>query len=308
MNASAATIASMGAHRVSMDHSAMYLVHQSSFPFFEYASLNSTGMETLIEQLSKAKTDLEKMDANVATMYARRCKKDPKALLELMKVGGWLTAKEALEWGFVDELTELEDEEAPVMTAAMAADFTAFGIPLPQMPHTKQQDSFFQKMAQALSSVFRSLQQTQLTQQAQATQQAQTANQDEPSRQKQANLNQHPMDKAYKNICKFLACDSLTTKEGKVSLTEEQMENLECSMQANHDMIAELSLKVKAAEDENKRLTDNIKALEAKVASLPATGTTAVVDDKKTTEHEPDAFEAFVNAGQSARELFESLP
>lgn len=308
MNASAATIASMGAHRVSMDHSAMYLVHQSSFPFFEYASLNSTGMETLIEQLSKAKTDLEKMDANVATMYARRCKKDPKALLELMKVGGWLTAKEALEWGFVDELTELEDEEAPVMTAAMAADFTAFGIPLPQMPHTKQQDSFFQKMAQALSSVFRSLQQTQLTQQAQATQQAQTANQDEPSRQKQANLNQHSMDKAYKNICKFLSCDSLPSKEGKVSLTEEQMENLECSMQANHDMIAELSLKVKAAEDENKRLTDTIKALEAKVASLQATGTTAVVDDKKTTEHEPDAFESFVNAGQSARELFESLP
>lgn len=116
------------------------------------------------------------------------------------------------------------------------------------------------------------------------------------------------MDKAYKNICKFLSCDSLPSKEGKVSLTEEQMENLECSMQANHDMIAELSLKVKAAEDENKRLTDTIKALEAKVASLPATGTTAVVDDKKTTEHEPDAFESFVNAGQSARALFESLP
>lgn len=34
MNASAATIASMGAKRITMDHSAMYLVHQCSQSFF----------------------------------------------------------------------------------------------------------------------------------------------------------------------------------------------------------------------------------------------------------------------------------
>ena len=38
-----------------------------------------------------------------------------------------------LAWGFVDELTDFEDESAPVLTDALAADFTAHGIPLPKM-------------------------------------------------------------------------------------------------------------------------------------------------------------------------------
>ena len=49
------------------------------------------------------KSDLEKMDANVAQMYASKCQKSPEDLLALMKKGGWLTAKEALEWGFVQQ-------------------------------------------------------------------------------------------------------------------------------------------------------------------------------------------------------------
>lgn len=44
MNASAATIASMGAKHITMDKSAMYLVHQCALPFFEYGNLNATGM------------------------------------------------------------------------------------------------------------------------------------------------------------------------------------------------------------------------------------------------------------------------
>ena len=41
MNASAATIASLGAKHVSMDSSAMYLVHKCSMEFFQWASANS---------------------------------------------------------------------------------------------------------------------------------------------------------------------------------------------------------------------------------------------------------------------------
>ena len=52
MNASAATIASMGAKRITMDHSAMYLVHQCSQSFFEWGSLNATDMQHLIDSVS----------------------------------------------------------------------------------------------------------------------------------------------------------------------------------------------------------------------------------------------------------------
>ncbi len=41
MNASAATIASLGAKQISMDANAMYLVHKCSQTFFEGGSLNA---------------------------------------------------------------------------------------------------------------------------------------------------------------------------------------------------------------------------------------------------------------------------
>lgn len=102
------------------------------------------------------------------------------------------------------------------------------------------------------------------------------------------------MNIIFKNICKFLSCEHLASEDGKVSLTEAQLSDLESAMQANHDMIAELSIKVKNAEDENKKLTETNKSLdeanktlEAKVANLPAASTTAVVDDKNTRNMNP---------------------
>ena len=115
MNASAATIASLGAKHITMDASAMYLVHKCSVGFFEWGQLNSDGLQALIDNIEHQKADLDKLDANIAQMYATRCKKEPSELLDLMKAGGWLTAQEALAWGFVDELTDYEDEEAPVL-------------------------------------------------------------------------------------------------------------------------------------------------------------------------------------------------
>lgn len=97
MNASAATIASLGAKHVSIDSSAMYLVHKCSMEFFQWASANSDKLRSIIKEAEQMKDDLDKMDVNVAEMYASKCKHKPEELLALMKKGGWLTAKEALE-------------------------------------------------------------------------------------------------------------------------------------------------------------------------------------------------------------------
>lgn len=58
----------------------------------------------------------------------------------------------------------------------------------------------------------------------------------------------------------------------------------------------------------NKSLDEANKTLEAKVANLPAASTTAIVDDKKHEDHEPTAYEQFINAGETARKLYDSLP
>ena len=155
MNASAATIASLGAKHVSMDSSAMYLVHKCSMEFFQWASANSDKLRSIIKEAEQMKEDLDKMDANVAEMYAAKCKREPSQLLALMKKGGWLTAKEALDWGFVDEITDFEDDMAPVITDDLAADMSSAGIPMPE-GFSRVNPSTFNRFVVALTNFFKS--------------------------------------------------------------------------------------------------------------------------------------------------------
>ena len=163
LNASAATIASLGAAHISIDTGAMYLVHKCSMAFFEWGSLNSDQFATLIADCEKIKADLDKLDQNVARLYAARCKRKPEDLLALMKVGGWLSAKEALDWGFVDEITDLEDEPAPRLTDALASAMASEGMPIPNIPIADaDKESPFGKFLTALTSLFNSKPHTQM--------------------------------------------------------------------------------------------------------------------------------------------------
>lgn len=160
MNASAATIASLGAKHISIDANAMYLVHKCSQSFFEWGSLNADQFAQLIADCEQIKADLDKLDVNIASMYAKKCKKNSKDLLDLMKVGGWLSAQEALSWGFVDEITDLPDEAAPKLSDAVAAEMAAAGIPIPNVPlggnpEPGNGDSAIAKFIAALTAFFK---------------------------------------------------------------------------------------------------------------------------------------------------------
>lgn len=148
LNASAATVASLGARTITMDRSAMYLVHKCSNFVFAWQSMNADELDSYIADLTKNKADLDKIDDNIAAMYAARCRKDPKDLIELMKKGAWLNSKEALEWGFIDKITDYEEDQKPRVTASLADDFKAAGIPLPGK---------IEKESKGLSSIFTAL-------------------------------------------------------------------------------------------------------------------------------------------------------
>lgn len=157
LNASAATIASLGAAHISIDAGAMYLVHKCSMAFFEWGSLNADQFATLIADCEKVKADLDALDQNCARLYAARCKRKPEELLALMKTGGWLSAKEALDWGFVDEITDLADEPAPKLTDALASAMASEGMPIPNIPIADtDRDGIFAKFLTALTSLFNS--------------------------------------------------------------------------------------------------------------------------------------------------------
>jgi hypothetical protein len=83
MNASAATIVSMGANHVTMDASAMYLVHKCSAEFIQWASLNADQLKDQIAHLEQMKTDLEKMDVPSKSSVV------PGITCERMKASSW---------------------------------------------------------------------------------------------------------------------------------------------------------------------------------------------------------------------------
>lgn len=211
LNASAATIASLGAAHISMDAGAMYLVHKCSMAFFEWGSLNSDQFATLIADCEKIKADLDKLDLNVAQLYAARCKRKPEDLLALMKVGGWLSAKEALEWGFVDEITDLADEPAPKLTDALASAMASEGMPIPNIPLSEaDRDSIFWKFITALTSFFK------------------------PS----TNPITTAMNKTYTFLCAVLGISAIALTDNKASLTDEDLVKIDNALKEKDDVIA----------------------------------------------------------------------
>lgn len=129
-SASAATIAAMGAKKITIDADAMFLVHRCSSLVLEWSMMNAEQIDEFIAKLEKQKQDQSKIDIVVANLYARRCKKSQQDLLQLMKKDTWLTAHEALDWGFVDEITDDDEDKQPISDAT-AAEMSSAGIPLP---------------------------------------------------------------------------------------------------------------------------------------------------------------------------------
>lgn len=157
MNASAATIASMGAKHIAIESSAMYLVHKCSSDFFDWSTRNADELNSYIEELQKHKSDLDKIDSVIADLYARRCKKSAKDMLDLMKVGGWLTAQEAKAWGFVDEIIEDEAVSGQKISHAMAYEMKAAGIPMPKNIEFSDEDqkSIVDEIKSYIKSIFK---------------------------------------------------------------------------------------------------------------------------------------------------------
>lgn len=213
MNASAATIASLGAKHVSIDCNAMYLVHKCSAEFFKWNAMNADQLDSLIEECQQMKSDLEKLDANIASMYAGKCKKNAEELLALMKVGGWLNASEAQDWGFVDEITDSKEDSAPVLTDAVASAMASAGIPIPNIASDKEHP-----FMAFLKNLFKN----------------------------NALKYENKMGIKATNLCNALNISAIEAVDGKVSLTAEQVQSIDNLLNENNNTVTQLRNEIEA--------------------------------------------------------------
>ncbi len=314
MNASAATISSLGAQRISMDASALYLVHKCSMTVFEWASMNADQLQEYIDGLAKQKTNLEKMDSNVAAMYAARCRKPQADLMALMKTGGWLTAKEAHEWGFVDDITDYEEDIKPLMTEALASALATACIPIPAIPYAETaaegngseqpNEPLFARFMAAIASLFK------VAPHALAT------------------SDNHNSQKEMKHFTLVEAAlkvkDGFTANaEGQVLLTEEQLQTIEDALQAHETnatnmqtQVTDLQGQVSNLTTQNTDLTTKNTGLQAQVTTLteqvnalkgtPAAKSQSVVNAQhgEDENHSAEADDYLTNLS-AAKELYD---
>ena len=279
MNASAATIASLGAKHVSIDRNAMYLVHKCSQMVFRWDMMNADQLQQLIDECEKTKKDLDKIDLNIASAYASRCKKDKNALLELMKEGGWLNAQEALDWGFVDEITALPEDEKPRMTEDVVNFMASEGIPMPNLPDESVEQGVLSRLMEALSGLFRRENTNQIT---------------------------AKMKKTYVNVCKLLQCEWLESEDGKIVVTEDQVQFIEDHIASDGEQLASLQSTIA---DRDKEIADLKAQLEGRDRELealrrqPAEGTAQVIDNGGEGESAADYFSAVAEATEMLNKL-----
>lgn len=310
MNASAATIVSMGANHVTMDASAMYLVHKCSAEFIQWASLNADQLKDQIAHLEQMKTDLEKMDANVASLYAAKCKKPASELLDLMKVGGWLTAQEALAWGFVDEITDSKEDKAPVLTEATACAMASAGIPLPHMPIQPEQ-SEWSKFISSFMQFFSG----------RASELAQPKALSTPNQTVKDMKNLFPLI-----VAALALTDEAFAKdaEGNVTLNlnQSQLQTLEREMKGLHEDVTEANGRANGVQALNQEIStlkasaeakdQEIATLKARVEELgrqPGDTTHQVHNSAGADPQKPKSdVEQFFDTNREARDLFNRLP
>lgn len=298
LNASAATLASLGAKHISIDKAAMYLVHKCSTYFFEWGSKNADQYEQLIKDVTKVKEDLDKFDLNAAQQYASRCKRKPEDMLALMARGGWLTAQEALEWGFVDEITNLEEDEKSLeVTEALVEAMVSHGLPLPHNMEFsgKDKNTVFHSLMKMLGNAFKRKENAGSPEDSsEPLEESANGAEDQITADETNNKNLNISMKNFAMLCGILALESIAIAENKASLSENQLQMIEDA----------LAGKAKEIEDQK---AEN-EALKAKLDEKPADTTKQVVDTKNPskTEEKSDV-ENFVDTYNSAKELYDSL-
>lgn len=230
--ASAATILATGAKKTCMSQYAFYLIHKVSNWIDAWGNYNADQIQKLIDDLKANKLENDKMDLVLANLYANKCKKKVDEILPILKEGRWLTAKEALEYGFVDEI--IEDGTKLNFDDAMKTRFNMFHLPELPAPDKKAEtkDDEAPNWFNNFVNKFLKPQNTEATQAQNKT---------------QINSTQKFMKKDYQKVNSILKLDGMEfDKDGKVTLTEDQVK-------AINDHIANIE---KESSDKDNEISD----------------------------------------------------
>ena len=132
-NASAATLIGLAAAKSTIREDAFYLIHKASIAIDVLGQLNSDEIQEKIDEFTTLKQEAEKVTLTLAKLYMDKSGKSLADVLAMMKEATWLTGKEAVDNGFVDELVKATTKKKTPVTNQMRVMMNCIGLPdLPQ--------------------------------------------------------------------------------------------------------------------------------------------------------------------------------
>lgn len=270
--ASAATIIALGAKRICMSKHAFMLVHKCSNFIDAWGSYNADQMQELIDQLTQNKKENDKIDVVIAQLYAEKCGKSINEILDILKKEEWLTADEALEYGFIDEIVDTPDMQKTNFTAELAVKFNRIGLPTGGF-EPKQDNSVLDKILSAI----RSLQQKFA----------------EPAQPQSINT---VMNFNFTNVAALLDLEAIaTTEDGKVNISADQMQAIE-------DRLAEFAQNLAERDNTIAERDSSIAELNAQIEALnnqPGDSTPEGVTDEETPDNSFNNSQSLFNSVKS---------
>ena len=273
--ASAATIIALGAKRICMSKHAFMLVHKCSNFIDAWGSYNADQMQELIDQLTQNKKENDKIDVVIAQLYAEKCGKSINEILDILKKEEWLTADEALEYGFVDEIVDTPDMQKTNFTAELAVKFNRIGLPTGGFEPKQQENSVLDKILSAIRSLQQKLA--------------------EPATQPSQPIFS-VMDFNFKNVAALLGIEALaTTEDGQVNITTDQMQAIE-------NRIAELVQNLADRDNTIAERDSSIAELTAQIDALnkqPGDSTSEGVSSSETPDNSFNNSQSLFNSVKS---------
>lgn len=259
-SASAATFLAMGAKSVSIVSNAFFLAHKVSSVIDNYGSYNEEELDEMIRELQSLRETNMKFDLVIARIYAKRSGKSIEEILGLMQKNTWITAEEALEWGFADKIIEpteksdlINDRFVAMVRSAELPDIpkSPDSSPVGQLPQIKEavpadEESLFER----IWNRFAHRQKQQIP----------------PSNNKE-------MKTQYLNINNALGIESLECIDNKVFLNQEQMDALEERLRANLQLNTEKENAIQERDQSRTALTNALNQFDAIDPTVASAGT-----------------------------------
>ncbi len=259
--ASAATWMAFGAKEIEIAEDAFLMVHNCSNLISIYKSMKIEDIETTIKELESVKKSQEAFNLTVAKKYADRAieKKTMEDIITLMAEERWMTANEALEWGFVDRVIPGVNRMNEESRNQIVQNCVALNLPA---PHFQQQEekSIVREILDGVKGMIRYAVKNDVAIEDGQLEPTTPSATEESTNNQSNNQKGFAMNKKFVNLIALLAITSnqVTEEDGSVTLDMDQLEHIENALAEAKKRGQQL----KDVEDVLDSVSDNVKIMD----------------------------------------------